>query len=354
METLGQLFTIGIDGLEISEEEKKFILANNIGGVILFSHNYESPAQLAELVNSIQALRDEYPLFISVDQEGGRVKRFKDTFIQLPPMLTLGELKSPKVVFEAHSLVAKELLACGVNVNFSPCCDIYSNPENKVIADRAFGTDLETVESNLSAAIRGLQTNGVIACAKHFPGHGDTLKDSHFHLPLVKKSLKEIKNFELKPFIKASKSRVEMMMMAHLLVDSIDPDLPTSLSPKAYKFLREELKFNKIIITDDMEMGAITKNYGLEEAAVLAINAGADIVEYRSFEASQKVFNHVLEALKKKEIKYDQIDEKVKRIYSVKKQYFSDYKPLYIPDVSKAFKSNESKNFTQKLSKLIK
>src|SRR5690606_20050759 len=191
--------------------------------------NFEDPAQLAELVNSIQKHRDEYPLFISVDQEGGRVVRFKNHFTQFPSMMEVANFNSPKLVYEVHEVLAKELSACGVNLIYSPSCDILTNPENKVIGDRAYGTDAETVEKFISAAIRGLQTNGILACAKHFPGHGDTTKDSHFDLPLVKKSLEELKGQEVLPFIKASKSRVEFMMMAHLMVDCLDDKLPTSL-----------------------------------------------------------------------------------------------------------------------------
>src|SRR5690606_39015320 len=146
----------------------------------------------------------EYPLFIAVDQEGGRVMRFKRHFTQFPAMMELAKLDSPKLIFEAHEVKAKELAACGINLSFDPVCDILTNPDNKVIGDRAYGSDVETVEKFISAAIRGLQTNGVLACAKHFPGHGGTTKDSHYDLPLVKTTVEEMRARELQPFIKAS------------------------------------------------------------------------------------------------------------------------------------------------------
>jgi beta-N-acetylhexosaminidase len=332
---LGQLFITGISGLSLTEEEKSFIGDNNIGGIILFSHNYENPGQLAELVNEIQTLRDEYPLFISVDQEGGRVKRFKKHFTQLPSMFDIAKHDSPKLTFEAHKILAEELNACGVNVNYSPCCDIWTNPKNNVIGDRSFGKTKEIVEKHVSAAIRGLHTGNVLACAKHFPGHGDTLKDSHFDLPYVIKTKEELIENELVPFVKASKSRVEFMMMAHLVVDGIDKDLPTSLSPKAYDFLREHLKFNKIIITDDMEMKAVSERYENGGEAVQALKAGADIVLYRTMEKTIQAFKAVKEAVKKQALKKDNLDLKIRRVLSCKKTNFAGYQPIYIPSLEK-------------------
>lgn len=357
MDNIGQLIISGIKGLTLLPEEAEFIRKSKLGGIILFAHNYSDPAQLAELVNAIQKERDEYPLFISVDQEGGRVVRFKTHFSQLPPMLTLSKLDSPKITFEIHQLLAKELAACGVNICYSPCCDILTNPENKVIGDRAFGEDVETVEKHISAAIRGLQTNGIMACAKHFPGHGNTFKDSHFDLPYVKTTLEELRNRELQPFVKASKSRVEFMMMAHLMVDAIDDQFPTSLSEKAYKFLRDETKFAKIIITDDMEMKAVADRYTIEEAAVMALKAGTDMLLYRFMEDAEKAYKAVTEAVKKRVLQKDDMEAKLHRVEKCKKEYLSDYRPIYIPDVAKIFKNQESKvliaQVNDQLSKLV-
>lgn len=169
MDNYGQLIISGIKGTTLLPEESEFIKEEKLGGIILFTHNFQDPAQLAELVNSIQKLRDDYPLFISVDQEGGRVLRFKTHFTQFPSMLDLTKMDSPKLIFEVHQVLARELAACGINLSYSPCCDILTNPENKVIGDRAFGSDPDTVEKYISAAIRGLQTSGLLSCAKHFP-----------------------------------------------------------------------------------------------------------------------------------------------------------------------------------------
>jgi beta-N-acetylhexosaminidase len=347
VDNFGQLLISGIKGVSLLPEEIEFIKDEKLGGIILFPHNFQDPAQLAELVNSVQKLRDEYPLFISVDQEGGRVMRFKTHFTQFPAMLDLATLDSPKLVFEVHQLLAKELAACGINLSFSPCCDILTNPENKVIGDRAFGRDAETVEKNISAAIRGLQTSGLLSCAKHFPGHGSSFKDSHFDLPLVKTSIAELKQRELIPFIKASKSRVEFIMMAHLLVDSIDSKLPTSLSPKAYEFLRNETKFSKIVITDDMEMKAITDKYTIEEAAIMALSAGTDMLLYRFMDDAKKALGAIREAVKKKSVKREDVLEKLMRVEKCKKENLSVYQPIYIPKISDSFNTPESKKLME-------
>lgn len=353
MDNYGQLIISGIKGTSLLPEEIEFIKNEKLGGIIFFKHNFEDPAQLAELVNSIQKLRDEYPLFISVDQEGGRVLRFKTHFTQFPSMLELTKMGSPKLIFEVHQILAKELAACGINLSYSPCCDILTNPDNVVIGDRAFGTDPEEVEKYVSAAIRGLQTNGLLSCAKHFPGHGGTTQDSHFDLPLVKTSLQELREREMIPFIKASKSRVEFMMMAHLMVDALDQKYPTSLSPKAYEFLRNETKFTKIVITDDMEMKAVADRFSIEEAAVLALNAGTDMLLYRYLEDAQKALEAVREATKKRIIKKEALTEKLQRVERCKKEFLSNYQPIYIPKISEAFNSPEAKKIMDQYQKFL-
>ncbi len=347
---VGQLFLTGISGLSLTDAERSFIQEKNIGGIILFKHNFSDPGQLAELVNEIQTLRDEYPLFISVDQEGGRVRRFKTHFTQFPPMFDVGEKDSPKLTFDMHKILADELAACGVNLNFAPCCDVWSNENNKVIGDRAFGKDVDTVEKNISAAIRGLHTGNVLACAKHFPGHGNTTKDSHFDLPYVNKSMDELRKMEVRPFLKASKSRVEFMMMAHLVVDAIDKELPCTLSSAAYTFLREELKYKKIIVTDDMEMKAITDHYTYPEAGRMALDAGADILIYRSFERTVEVYEGLMKDIKEQKIKKSKLEEKINRVLDCKKRFFQEYKQIYIPSLSKVFKEGRNAEILDQLT----
>jgi beta-N-acetylhexosaminidase len=353
MNNLGQLVFTGLNGTTLTPEEKSFIETENIGGVILFTKNYESPAQLAELVNSIQVLRKDYPLFICTDHEGGRVVRFKTHFTQFPPMLDIALIDSPKVFFEMATIMADELLACGVNLNLAPVCDIWNNDQNKVIWDRAFGKDHDSVSKFISSVIRGFQTNGLMSCAKHFPGHGNTLKDSHFDLPIVKKSLEAIREEELQPFIKAVKARVDFVMMAHIIVDDIDPEFPCSLSEKAHEMLRSELKFKGLILSDDMQMKAITDHFGGHEAAVLAIKAGSDMIEYRDFNEAVIGYEGLKKAVKDKVLKGSDIQDKINRVVEMKKKYLSEYKPIYIPDLDKKINKRSSQVFVDDVKKKI-
>jgi beta-N-acetylhexosaminidase len=349
----GQLIITGIQGCSLTDEEREFLESSDIGGVLLFSHNYESPAQLAELINSIQTARQEYPLFIAVDQEGGRVNRFTAPFTHFPSMSDIALIDSPKLCYEIARIVSEELMACGVNVNFAPVCDVVTNQSNTVIGDRAFGSDPEIVAKFVSAMIRGYKTHSVIPCAKHFPGHGSTSKDSHHELPYVKKSLAELEELEFIPFEKAIKSRVDMVMMGHLVVDSIDQELPCTLSPNAYSLLRKRFKFSGLIVTDDMQMGAIAKKYSTEAAAVMAIKAGADIVEYRDFPEAKAAYKAIKEAIKTKELKNSDIQDKLNRVQNVKKTYLKDYSPVYIPDIPKSFRASRVESFLADLNKLI-
>lgn len=353
MNQLGQLVFTGISGLALTEDEKNFIEKEDIGGVILFSKNYESPAQVAELVNSIQVLRKEYPLFICTDHEGGRVVRFKTQFTQFPPMLDIARLESPKIFYEVATIMAEELLACGVNLNLAPVCDIWNNEQNKVIWDRAFGKDHETVSKYISSMIRGFQTNNLLSCAKHFPGHGNTIKDSHYDLPIVKKPLEKIREEEFQPFIKAIKARVDIIMMAHIIVEEIDSELPCSLSPKAHEILRNELKFKGLILSDDMQMKAITDHRGTGEAAMMAIKAGSDLVEYRDLEEAMLGLEGLKKAQKDKTIKSVEFEDRLNRIEENKKRYFKEYKPIYAPDLEKKFNRKVTQAFVEDLRKQI-
>lgn len=350
---IGQLFFTGIKGVALDDGEKEFIEENDIGGVVLFERNFESPAQLAELINSIQMLRQNYPLFIGIDHEGGRVHRLKDHFTHFPPMADIGKLDSPKIIYHVYKYMAQELSAVGINLNFAPVCDILIQDNNKVIGDRSFGSTKEVVEKNISGAIRGLQTNGIMGCAKHFPGHGTTVKDSHFDLPHLTKSLEELENFELDPFVKSAKARVNFIMVAHMVVDAFDPTIPCSLSPKCYEYIRKKLKYTRPIITDDLAMKAITKTQSIEDASVTALNAGADILLYQNIEEAKSSFAKVSEAVKVKKILKAKIDDKLKRVEQTKKEYFSDFKPVYIPGIKDKVKTKQVAGFLDDLNAKI-
>jgi len=291
----GPLFLTGISGTELSTPEMNFIKDNNLSGVVLFSKNYKSKKQVSDLISQIQELAPVKKI-IAVDHEGGRVQRFKDDFTIIPSAKEIAETNSPSKCFEIYSQIAEELSSVGVNLNFAPCADILTNPKCSVIGDRSFGREVEVVSKFISASIRGLQKNGVMACVKHFPGHGDTFVDSHDDLPKSERSFTQLESEDIDVFKVGFKNKVSSVMMAHLLIPDFDSDLPFSLSKKAHDYVKNTLSFDGLIISDDMEMGAITKNFGAVESAEMAISAGTHLVEYRSFEACRDV----LDALNKK------------------------------------------------------
>lgn len=279
---LGQMFMIGLSGPTLTSEEKDFIIKNDIGGVILFSRNVENPEQIKKLTDDIQKLSkhtaSKLPLLISIDMEGGRVARLKEPFTIWPPMKHLGDTDSPQLAFEVGLALGTELQAVGINMDFAPCIDVFLNPENQVIGDRSFGSDPEVVAKIASGMIRGFKKAGVVSCIKHFPGHGYTSVDSHFDLPVDPRTWEELLNSEVIPYRKCFRSKVEFLMTAHILFENIDPQNPVTLSEKFLKsHLRDELNYMGLIITDDLDMKALSKNASPEDLTFAAFQAGANM-----------------------------------------------------------------------------
>ena len=318
MDGLGQLIMTGIDGTALDPQEGRFIRSCGIGGILLFSRNFEDPAQLSELTSSIRRLGTVAP-FIAVDQEGGRVTRFRSPFTEFPPMGAVARLDSPDLFRSIGEITARELIGCGVNVNFAPVCDILRPGADGAIGDRAFGDDGESVCRNTAAFIQGSLAGGVLPCAKHFPGHGDTEVDSHVELPVIKKSLEQLNQTELVPFYHAVQEGIPFVMTAHLLIESIDRELPASLSPATYQILRKKLGFAGLAVTDDMQMGAVADHFGFGEAAVLAISSGADIVEYRDVSQAEEAYRALGRAAASGRLDRRTLEERSTRIEAFKK-----------------------------------
>ncbi len=337
---VGQLFVVGFEGLSVPSEFKEAVQDLNLGGTIYFKRNCESPAQLAELSNELQfSVRSKnfYPLFIAIDHEGGIVNRLSKPFTKFPGNDALGELGSPKVAFQFGMYLAKELKAVGININFAPVVDVETNPNNPVMKKRMFSSDPEVVSKMGSAVCRGIQKMGVIAVAKHFPGHGDTTVDSHFALPKVDKTFEQLDECELIPFKRLAKSRVEGIMTAHILNPNLDAEYPATLSIKTVEqILRKDLRFSKLIFSDDMEMKAIVDNYGAEEAAVLAVNAGCDVLIYRGDNGlPHKNIEAIIKAVESNRIPKAKIEAAVQRIHAAKKSYCAVTHPIEVTEVTK-------------------
>jgi beta-N-acetylhexosaminidase len=213
------------------------------------------------------------------------------------------------------------LRAVGVNLDFHPLCDIHTRANNPVIGRRAFGTDDEIVSKISSAFVRGFIAQNMISCVKHFPGHGDTMVDSHKDLPRMDMSWNDLMERELKPFVRAMKSRVDMIMTAHILNTALDPVYPITLSYTTItKLLREELRYNRLIITDDMQMDAVAKHFGEEDMIALAINAGCDILLYRDEDRGRRAMDIAFRFLSEGRISAEQIEAAYTRIVEVKER----------------------------------
>jgi beta-N-acetylhexosaminidase len=336
---IGQTFIIGFQGKEPTAEVRKFISDSNIGGVILFDRNIENPNQLAELTNDLQSLVQKSPfsnqLFVSIDMEGGRVARLKAPFTQWSPMKILGEIGSASLGFKFAEMMGKELLAVGINLNYSPCVDILTNAENKVIGDRAFGTDSETVAKLSSAVVRGFVKAGVIPCVKHFPGHGDTIADSHEELPVVHHDLARLEEVEFVPFKRVFRARVDLVMTAHLKLEKVDPIWPATLSPKIIQdILRKQLGYRNAIMTDDMEMKAIFANYSVEEAAVQAVTAGCNILLYcHTLEVQEQALEALVKAVVDNKIPEEVFNKNCDMVLKIKKSNLKAYTPVNMTTV---------------------
>ena len=341
LDRLGQLFFMGLEGKTLTPSEASFIAKNNIGGVILFARNIETPQQVHQLCSEVQALRnqqkDKAPLFIGIDMEGGRVARLKAPFTQWPPLAKLGALDSTSVAFKFAFNMGSELRAVGINLDFAPCVDVLTNPKNTVIGDRSISTDPEQVAKISSALVRGYIKSNVLPCAKHFPGHGNTLIDSHEDLPVENATLEELEQAALIPFKKAFRARLDMVMTSHIKFSKIDPDFPVTLSKKFLQdILRKEMRYKNIIITDDLGMKAIAKYHSVEDTAILALGAGCDILLYCNEMAHPPI---ALEAVKKavtdKKLSAAQLEESLKRVLTLKKEKLTNPEPPSFQEASK-------------------
>lgn len=287
----GQMLLVGFRGLEISGDDPiaRDVALGRVGGVVLFDfdvllkqpgRNIKNPEQVRRLTAALKALAP-LPLIVAVDQEGGRVQRFKarDGFADTPSAAEMGSWNDPGRVRGAAEALGDMLRGLGVNMDFAPCVDVNVNPKSPAIGalGRSFSSDPERVALNAEAFLRGLADAGVLSCLKHFPGHGSATSDSHLGFTDVSVTWREA---ELTPYrLLLARDRVDMVMTAHVFNSNLDPDYPASLSRRiTTDLLRGELGFTGVIVTDDLQMRAVTGKYDLETTVRLALDAGADIL----------------------------------------------------------------------------
>ncbi len=325
-EKVGQLVITGVDGYNNDEHSELLIKNYHVGGFILFKKNIQDSAQLSNLLNSLKASNasaNKVPLFLSVDEEGGRVSRLPDEFRKIPSNKVIGKKDDSALSYKVGAILGKELNSFGFNMDFAPVLDIDSNPKNPVIGDRSFGNTSELVSGLGVETMKGIQSQNIISVVKHFPGHGDTSVDSHVGLPKVNHDLERLMSFELVPFKKAIENGADTVMIAHILLPKLDSKNPASLSKAVITdLLRTKMNYNGVVITDDITMGAITKNFDIGAAAVKSIQAGGDIVLVcHGFDKQETVIKALLEAAESGQISAERLEESVYRILELKRKY---------------------------------
>src|SRR5919109_3103477 len=326
-EKIGQMFMIGVKGDALSRDEQLIIEEYGFGGFVLFSHNCCEPAQILSLCRSLWATGIEQPPFIAIDQEGGRVQRLPPPFTHFPPAALIGRKKNLNLAYRAGKATAAELGLVGINLNFAPVLDVNSNPQNPIIGDRAFAADPASVIEVSQKWIQGLRDGRIIPCGKHFPGHGDTDKDSHIDLPVVDKSLNELRAVEFPPFIHACQDRIESLMTAHVVYPALDSKFPATLSHRIVtELLRQQWGYEGVVFSDDMEMRAISDHYGEEEAVALCVRAGVNMLLYgHELPRALRAFEFLCSEAERDPAMRAQVEQSHSRITAVKELFLRGF-----------------------------
>ncbi|GGE33503.1 hypothetical protein GCM10011391_10220 [Pullulanibacillus camelliae] len=325
-EKIGQMLMVGVTGTTIGANEKQFIKEQHVGGVILYGKNIKSAAQTVQLINALKTVNKDaqnpFPLFISVDQEGGSVERLPSTVKSLPSGEAIGKRNNQAYSNRIGQLIGKELKAFGFNMDFAPVLDIKQS-SHSAIGNRAFGSDKKTVGQLGVATMKGIQSQQVISVIKHFPGYGSVTVDAHADLPAITYGKGQLEAVDWWPYKQAIAKGADIVMVTHLKVPQIDTHYPASMSrPLITDMLRTDLNFHGVVITDDMTMGAITKHYPVDQAAVQSVKAGADIVLIAYNKSEQlKAIQALKQAVKSGAISMNRIDDSVYRILRLKENY---------------------------------
>ncbi len=303
------MFCVGFRGRSLCRALRDLIDLG-VSSVILFGRNIESRAQLCGLIAEIRQYACR-PMLVMIDQEGGRVQRMPSPFSRLPAMREFGRSGNVEAVEAVARIVAGELRGVGIDMNLSPVLDVDTNPLNPVIGDRSFSSDPETVSRLGCAYIDAIQGTGLAACGKHFPGHGDTDRDSHIELPRLKHDMRRLEQVELVPFVGAIRHNVAAIMVSHVLFEELDPERPSSLSGKVIRgLLRGQMGFGGLVISDDMDMKAVTAEFPLARVAVQAAGAGVDLILVcHSTDQVPGAVDSIADAVSRGEIPLSRIEE---------------------------------------------
>ena len=324
-EKIGQLLIVGMEGTTYGDQLDKLIRQHHVGGIILLGKNISTADQIVGLLNHAKTANKEYgiPLFLSVDEEGGRVSRLPTGLKKSPSAAKVGNKNDETLAYDSGVYLGELLNAFGYNMNYAPVLDVNSNTQNPVIGDRSYSADPAQVTEVALAVRRGMIDQQIISVVKHFPGHGDTHTDSHKALPVINKSLEELQKTELIPFRQAIADHVDVIMVAHILFPTLDPTNPSSLSKRIIDgLLRNEMGYDGVVITDDLTMGAIINDYTVAEAALKSFLAGSDLLlivgDYKNqIETVEKLNAAVATGT----ITEERLNESVRRILQLKARY---------------------------------
>lgn len=343
---IGQLFITGIPGTTLDRETEHLIRDYNPAGVILFARNIEDPVQLAGLSRDLQDASITYhgiPLFMAVDQEGGRVARLKEPFTIFPGNEAMGKDKDPVARAEEFGRVtAREMKIVGLNMNLAPVVDVRRAEPEKHLEGRMFSEDHEIVALLGRTVVRTLQANGIMAVAKHFPGLGRAGIDPHDHLLKIEMDRKEIEEVNLPPFRGAIEEEVAGIMTSHAVYPALDAERPATLSPAVLgTLLREEMGFKGLILTDDLEMGAIAKKWGPAHGALASFSAGADILLIcKEQQQLLESVSLIRQKLLQEEIQKERLVQSNQRIVNTRSRYLGSMEKVSMAEVKRYFRTS--------------
>lgn len=347
---IGQMLIIELQEKQITAETINIIQKYNIGGIILYGKNYGNYEEMLKLINKLKEINriNEIPLFISIDQEGGRVNRMPSEILNLKSASKLSSTGNIEIVKESAKIISEMLIKTGITMNYAPVLDIKNFKERHAIGDRCYGENKEDVSKYGIELMKELSKGGIVPVVKHFPGHGATKQDSHMMLPIVRKNKAKLENEDMDPFKNAIQNGAEAIMVGHILAKDIDRKYPASLSQKMIQeYIVEKLKFKGLIITDDLKMLAVRLRYSFKRAVTLAINAGNNMIilgtEYKKIE---KIIKSNSKKVQKGQIDINKINESVEKIISLKQKYNvndNEVAGLDIEDINKKIKKLNSK-----------
>ncbi len=323
------VLVVGFDGQALTAEARELV-AQGVCGAILFKRNVGEAAQTAALCAELKQ-EARRPFLLCVDQEGGRVARLRGgSFTEVPPMRAIGSRSDEALAQDVGRLLAREVRAAGFDVDFAPVLDVDTNPANPVIGDRSLAREAEAVARLGVALAKGIESEGVASCGKHFPGHGDTAQDSHLTLPRLPHDMKRLREVELVPFAAYARARLAAIMTAHVVFEALDPEIPATFSEKVLTgLLRQELRFEGVVVSDDLEMKAVADRYPMDEAAVLSVAAGVDLLLVcHKPERQQKVIDGLAHEAEQSQAFRKRLEDAARRVEDLRARFAAPARPV--------------------------